>query len=258
MKPTRELLNIVAYLMAFLLIQIAAELVVGKLFTGSEGISLVISTTAASVLTILLFALSRWSPFSRDYVRSRPWVTLVWVLLLAIGTIIPSMWLLEVLGVEMSEEFQQMFEQIMKEPWGYLALGILAPVAEEMVFRGAVLRSLLHIFDRRWHWVPIVISALLFGAAHGNLPQFVHASLLGLLLGWMYYRTDSIVPGIVLHWVNNTVSYVASNLFPQFADARLVDIFGSQRNVWLALGFSLCIMLPSLFQLAIRLKKLKH
>ena len=159
----------------------------------------------------------------------------------------------------MPEQAKHMFESIMSEPLGYVAVGILAPLAEEMVFRGAILRVLLRVFDRRWHWLPIVLSALLFGAVHGNLAQFVHATLLGLLLGWMYYRTDSIVPGVVLHWVNNSVAYVMSNLLPQSNEMSLQELLGGEeRSVWIALGCSLCILLPSLFQLALRMKRPKE
>ena len=106
-------------------------------------------------------------------------------------------------------------------------------------------------------WCAILISALLFGAVHGNVQQFVHATLIGLLLGWMYYRTNSIVPGIVFHWINNTAAYVVANVIPNSEHARLVDILGGeQRSVWLALGFSLCLFLPALFQLWQRMKKI--
>ena len=196
------------------------------------------------------------SPFSRTYLRSRPWGVLFWVFVLTFGTVIPSEWLLEQLDMEMPESVQHMFEQIMSTPVGYVAIGLLAPLAEEMVFRGAILRVLLKVFDRRWHWLPIVISAVLFGAVHGNMAQFLHAMLLGLLLGWLYYRTDSIVPGVVLHWVNNSIAYVIFNLLPQATEGKLIDLFaGNQRAVWMALGFSLCILLPSLFQLNERMKR---
>ena len=124
------------------------------------------------------------------------------------------------------------------------------------LYRGAILRKLLELFHSRMYWWAIVLSALLFGVVHGNMAQGLHAFLLGLLLGWMYWRTNSIVPGIVLHWINNTVAFVLYNLIPGAEDARLVDIFGGdQRSVYLALAFSLCIFLPSLYQLTIRLKK---
>ena len=271
----RNILNVVCYLAAFLIIQYVMKLVVGTIWlvvkgttvstalnqvaTGmlaNDGMALAIITAAASLVTILVFMLLRWSPFSRTYLRSRPWGVLFWVFVLTFGTVIPSEWLLEQLDMEMPKSMQHMFEQIMSTPVGYVAIGLLAPLAEEMVFRGAILRVLLQVFDRRWHWLPIVISAVLFGAVHGNMAQFLHAMLLGLLLGWLYYRTDSIVPGVVLHWVNNSIAYVIFNLLPQATEGKLIDLFaGNQRAVWMALGFSLCILLPSLFQLNERMKR---
>ena len=135
---------------------------------------------------------------------------------------------------------------------GYLVVGLVAPLVEELVFRGAVLKALL-----RWKqnpWVGIAISALLFAVIHMNPAQMPHAFLIGLLLGWMYYRTDSIVPGVVYHWVNNTAAYIMYNLYPN-PDLTLLDLFGSQRAVMMALGFSFCIFLPALFQLNLRLEK---
>ena len=141
---------------------------------------------------------------------------------------------------------------IMKDRLGYFVVGLFAPLTEELVFRGAILKALL-----QWKpnpWVGIVISALLFALVHMNPAQMPHAILVGLLLGWMYYRTDSIIPGVVYHWVNNTVAYVMYNLYPD-PDMTLVELFGSQRSVLMALAFSLCIFLPALYQLNLRLKK---
>src|SRR3712207_56432 len=141
----------------------------------------------------------------------------------------------------------------MSTPWGYLALGVLVPFAEEMVFRGAVLRKLLQLFGDRWAWVAIAVSALLFGLMHQNVAQFVHASLIGVLLGWMYWRTGSIVPGVVFHWVNNTVAYLMFHLMPSMHDGKLIDLFhGSEKSMLLGLLFSLCICIPALFQLSFR------
>lgn len=270
----KRFLTVIQYLVVFVAIQFVTTLAVafvwqliegdnarialqnslsGKITT--DGTALLLITAVSSILTILLFMLARWSPFSRDYIRTRPWTLLFWVAILACGTVIPSEWMLEEIGLEMPIETQQLFEQIIRHPAGYLVVGILVPLAEEMVFRGAILRTLLKIFDRRWHWLPIALSALLFGAVHANLAQFVHATLLGLLLGWLYYHTNSIVPGIVLHWMNNTFAYVLTMLLPQSADCTLVELFGSEQRVWLALACSLCIFLPALFQIVSRFER---
>jgi membrane protease YdiL (CAAX protease family) len=81
-----------------------------------------------------------------------------------------------------------------------------------------------------------------------------HAFVIGLLLGWLYYRTDSIVPGIVYHWINNSIAYIGYNLYPD-PSLKLIDLFGSQRNVAAAVLFSLFILLPALYQLYLRLRK---
>jgi membrane protease YdiL (CAAX protease family) len=141
---------------------------------------------------------------------------------------------------------------ILRNRWGYFAVGLLAPISEELVFRGAILRALLRWTSR--HWVAIAISAVLFALIHANPAQMPHAFLIGLLLGWLYYRTDSIVPGIVYHWVNNSVAYVIYNLYPD-PSLKLIDLFGSQRTVAAAVLFSLFILLPALYQLYLRLKK---
>ena len=101
----------------------------------------------------------------------------------------------------------------------------------------------------------IALSALLFALIHSNPVQMPHAFLVGLLLGWMYYRTDSIVPGVAYHWVNNTIAYIVYNFYPD-PSLKLIDLFGgNERSVMLALLFSLLIFLPALYQLNLRLKK---
>ena len=86
-----------------------------------------------------------------------------------------------------------------------------------------------------------------------------HAFCLGLLLGWMYYRTGSVVPGIMVHWVNNTVAYAVYNIFPQYQDAKIVDMLsGSTMKVGMAVAFSLMIFLPALLQLHLRMHKVRQ
>ena len=213
--------------------------------------SMIIMMAVFSILTMVIFLWAKWSVISRHWVRTRPWFVLFWCVLAALGALVPSVWLQELMP-ELPNHVEGEFDMIMKDRWGYLVVGLLAPLAEEMVFRGAILRSLL-----RWKtnpWVGIIISAILFAVIHMNPAQMPHAFLIGLLLGWMYYRTDSIVPGVVYHWINNTVAYVLYNLYPK-PDLTLTDLFGNEQRVLMALGFSLLIFLPALFQLNQRLNK---
>ena len=216
-----------------------------------DAIGMIITMTVFSILTMVIFLVAKWSVVSRHWLQTRPWATLFWCIMAALGALIPSAWLQEIMPA-LPNLAEDTFDMILKDRWGYLVIGLLAPLAEELVFRGAILRALLQW--KRNPWIGIVISALLFALIHMNPVQMPHAFLIGILLGWMYYRTDSIIPGIVYHWVNNTVAYVMYNLYPD-PDMTLLDLFGNQRTELMALGFSLCIFLPALFQLNQRLSK---
>ena len=250
--------NALIYTIVFAAIQVVVSMLVQgvwMLVMGKESAmnatGMIITMAVFSVLTMVVFLWAKWSVVSRHWVRTRPWFVLFWCVLAALGALIPSVWIQEHMP-ELPNIVEREFDMIMKDRWGYLVVGLLAPLAEEMVFRGAVLRSLL-----RWKenpWIGIVISAVLFAVIHMNPAQMPHAFLIGLLLGWLYYRTDSIVPGVVYHWVNNTVAYVMYNLYPN-PDLTLVELFGTEQKVLMALGCSLLIFLPSLFQLNQRLNK---
>ena len=250
--------NALIYTVVFAAIQVVVSMLVQgvwMLVMGKESAmnatGMIITMAVFSVLTMVVFLWAKWSVVSRHWVRTRPWFVLFWCVLAALGALIPSVWIQEHMP-ELPNIVEGEFDMIMKDRWGYLVVGLLAPLAEEMVFRGAILRSLL-----RWKenpWIGIVISAVLFAVIHMNPAQMPHAFLIGLLLGWMYYRTDSIVPGVVYHWVNNTVAYVMYNLYPN-PDLTLVELFGNEQKVLMALGCSLLIFLPSLFQLNQRLAK---
>ena len=251
--------NAIIYTVVFAAIQFMASFGVQAVWTLIYGkdtplgaLGLIVTMAVFSVVTLVVFLRARWAEVSRHWVRTRPWAVLFWCVMAALGVIVPSTWLQEQLP-ELPNMMEAEFALILKERMGYFVVGLLAPLAEELVFRGAVLRALL-----RWHknaWVGIAISAVLFAIIHMNPAQMPHAFLVGLLLGWMYYRTDSIVPGVVFHWVNNSVAYVLYNLYPD-PSLKLVDILGGQQqSVWMALGFSLLIFLPALFQMNLRLKK---
>ena len=250
--------NAIIYWFVFLALQVLAGGIIQGVYLLWKGPGAVLDATGTiltmvlfSVVTMALFLRQKWAVVARHWIQTRPWVVLVWCVLAALGTIIPSGWLQEQMP-ELPNLVEEEFDMILRDRYGYFVVGLLVPLAEELVFRGAILRSLLKWSSRPW--VAILISAVLFSAAHMNPAQIPHTLLIGLLLGWLYYRTDSIVPGVVFHWVNNTVAYVLYNFYPN-PDLKLVDLFGSQQHVLMAVGFSLCILIPSLIQLNLRMRK---
>lgn len=221
-----------------------------------DGKILAITAVISSLATFILFISTKWAPVSGNYLKTRPWGVLTWSALIALGSILPMQFLAEKINLTMPEGTEELFKSIMKVSWGYVALGIMAPFAEEIVFRGAIQRVLQNALGERNRWIAIVVSALIFGIIHFNLAQGLHAFLVGLLLGWLYSKTGSILPGLVFHWVNNTVAYLMFNLMPQMNDGKLIDFFhGNDRMMYGGLFFSLCIFVPSLLQLMGRISK---
>jgi CAAX protease family protein len=76
----------------------------------------------------------------------------------------------------------------------------VAPIFEEIFMRGIILAGLLNKYSPK---KAIIISALIFGVWHFNIHQSVNATLIGLVLGIIYYKTNSLILCIVLHMTNN-------------------------------------------------------
>lgn len=256
----------IIYLIEFIAIQLIVGFIVTlvwQLITKSEDKTtgmLITTTVATGVVTIVIFLLTRWAEVSPNWIRTRPWLVLIWSVIAAIGALIPSAWLQEQMP-ELPNFVENEFDMILTNRWGYLAIGLLAPLSEEIVLRGAVLRSLLSkpLFANRSErfniWTAISISALFFALIHFNPAQMPHAFVIGLLLGWMYWRTGSILPGVAYHWANNSIAYIIYNIYPD-PDMKLIDVFkGSELHVLMAVGFSMLILLPAIYQLHLWMRR---
>ena len=107
---------------------------------------------------------------------------------------------------------EQSFD-ILQSVWGgILAIAIVGPVLEELLFRGAITKALLQQYNPT---KAILISALLFGAFHINPAQILPAFLIGILLAWTYYKTGSLIPCIFMHILNNSLSVYLSIKYPE-------------------------------------------
>jgi hypothetical protein len=254
------------YVLIFLAIQVIVQigvLLVQAIIQGGaieqlSPVGTLAAMVAFSVASIALFVAAKWSPVSGAYLKTHPWDVVFWSSIAALGAIIPSMFIQELMP-EWPEAIQRYADEAAETltflvgiRGSYFVICLLAPVAEEVVFRGAVLRTLLAWKPER-RWLMIGLSALLFALAHLNPAQLLHPLLIGLLLGWMYERTGSIVPGIIYHLVNNTSAFLLSRAYPD-PDIKLAEVFGLQSRVILAVVFSLLILVPAIYQLNMRMK----
>ena len=87
-----------------------------------------------------------------------------------------------------------------------LTVGIVAPFTEEFIFRGVIFKTLNKNISIIW---TIIIQAVFFGLFHGNLIQGTYATLLGLVFGYITYKTRSLWPAVVMHMTNNTIATIS-------------------------------------------------
>lgn len=103
-----------------------------------------------------------------------------------------------------------------------LVVGIVVPIAEEVLFRGLVFKTLRKGFTLKW---AIIIQGILFGVFHMNLVQGFYAAFLGIVFGYVVYKTKSLWTGIVLHITNNTVSTLLSSIEGDFMSVPVMIVF---------------------------------
>lgn len=125
---------------------------------------------------------------------------------------------------------------ISKDIYSFITVVILAPIFEELILRGVILDGFLKSYNPR---KAILLSAFAFGLFHLNPWQFVPAFIGGLYLGWIYYRTQSIIPCIVIHSVNNLTVFLMLVYDPNFTLTKFFD--GNMISYFLTILISIII-----------------
>lgn len=86
-----------------------------------------------------------------------------------------------------------------------LSVVIVAPLLEEILFRGIVLGSLINVMPK---WVAIATSSAIFGIMHLNPIGFIYATFFGAIVGFLYTKYNSIIPALICHSAFNLTSYL--------------------------------------------------
>lgn len=90
----------------------------------------------------------------------------------------------------------------------YVTIAVLPALVEEFAFRGVILNILRKYSDG----LAILVSGVLFGLMHGNFTQIPFALVVGLIFGYIAVKTNSLLPGIIIHFLNNALSVTFSLL----------------------------------------------
>ena len=99
---------------------------------------------------------------------------------------------------------QDTFLAMSRNIFGIISITIMAPLVEELLFRGAIQGYMLRKGMKPLH--AILIASAIFGIIHMNPIQIPFAFAIGMIFGWLYYRTGSVVPGIIGHFINNSIA----------------------------------------------------
>ena len=125
----------------------------------------------------------------------------------------------------------------------FLAVVIMAPLGEEIVFRGFLQKFL----EEYWKDITraVLVTSLFFAMIHFNPFWTIQIYLLGVILGFLSWKTKSIIPSIVLHSMNNGIAFILAvfdesdlgiylwnnNVSPIFIAIALYLIYGGYKNI---------------------------
>ncbi len=168
------------------------------------------------ILPLILFLLSKKEPLIKR-LRLNPVSTntLIYSFVFSLGLII------------ISDEIDRLIQVFIPAPeyildlnnllqpesvWGFIllftAVAIIAPIGEEILFRGFLQQYL----EKYWKDITksILLIALFFAIIHLNPFWFVQIYILGIVLGFLAWKTNSIIPSLILHSLNNTAALILS------------------------------------------------
>ena len=169
------------------------------------------------------------------------WKAVAACLLLIIGMGFWTNFIVELLDLPNLNE--DIMIEMMRSPIGMFSIAILAPVVEEMLFRGAIQSRLTAKWKNPW-W-GIAVASLLFGVIHGNPVQIPFAFITALALGWVYWLTGSLLLPILMHFVNNASAVLLFWCSDQDYNSTMTDIFGTT-GAFVVAGAGVVVTLASI------------
>jgi membrane protease YdiL (CAAX protease family) len=121
--------------------------------------------------------------------------------------------LLNLLGVDtQGDQILEMFNQLDSPVWFFLVAAVIAPIVEELFFRGFLFQG----FRQSYGWLPaLLLSSAIFGVAHLDPVSLVPTFVLGCVLAYLFHRSNSVWPGIIFHATVNSMSLIAVYVISQ-------------------------------------------
>ena len=125
-------------------------------------------------------------------------------------------------STELSESISSSHETPLGFVLTLIYVAVCPAIFEEIAFRGVILQPLRKYGD----WFAIIVSSVIFGLVHGNMTQMPFAIIVGVALGYTFIVTDSIIPSMIIHFLNNGLSLVYSTVLSGLSEEKMI-IFSS-------------------------------
>ncbi|MCR5140774.1 MAG: CPBP family intramembrane metalloprotease [Bacteroidaceae bacterium] len=202
-----------------------------------DPIVVALGTLLAALMMLWHLFHYKYITFSTAYLKKKNLA----VLLVCIPFIYSLMYLggLMMEAVNLPNLLEDTFMDMSHSIWGIISIALVAPVLEECLFRGAIEGHLLTLWKGK-PWAAIVVSGLIFGIIHLNPAQMLYASIIGIVLGWLRWRTGSVYPGIIGHILNNSLAVVFMRFYG--ADGSFEESFGESSQLWFAVAYAVVLI----------------
>ena len=137
-------------------------------------------------------------------------------------------------------------DQIESAPWMtvILLMAVVPAICEELAFRGFIFGGLVR---RRGQLRAVIVTAVMFGVSHGILQQSISATIMGLMLGWIALRTGSVLPGILIHFINNALSVSLARIAGSGWDEASIFLTSAENGnpgyqpMWIVISMAIAI-----------------
>lgn len=190
-----------------------------------------------------------------DYLKTRQWpdgITLglgILLMMVSIPLVLYSLSINEQIPLpELFKTAESQVEQTLKgllqmdTVWellgNLLIIAVLPAIGEELVFRGVIQQQLMRRMANPW--VAILLSAMIFSAAHFQFEGFLPRMVMGFLLGWLYWQTRNFWVPVLGHFFNNGMQIVGQYLYRK--DLSTVDLEKDIQVPWEFAAISLVMV----------------
>ena len=140
--------------------------------------------------------------------------------------------LFDMFGIDASSDINYEFNNAFDIIIFYISIAIVPAFVEEFAFRGVVLGILRKYSDS----LAILVSSIMFGLMHGNFMQIPFAFIVGLILGYITVKSNSMLPAMIIHFLNNAISVTISLLSECGLSTGILNFMYSIFMIIIAIG----------------------